>query len=285
MLKPLIPSGVELKFINYFDGLVSRTTTDESNKDPLGAYAITEELLFICGRMEWRRRLRFLKSAYLIHTEVRLIQFDIHGNIIPVDTNDKKDVDHKVDTKEMVDSSWLAMRFGVETLFNQKERKQRKGLAFGSMILGCFRTSKSPVLIYELDPMLILQLYHAPPPNVTGRIAVFQNNNHGRFDILVVDLKEFVGDRLCAPVSIMTTLGCLPMMRSVISDDGLLVIHVIPSDYLKYTDVLASVKDVFRKVWKIGIDGDKDFIIVASMDLTFVTQEGGPMSKFVLEEM
>lgn len=65
------------------------------------------------------------------------------------------------------------MRFGVETLFNQKERKQRKGLAFGSvggaflnilavvsslalevvcvdndsifyqMILGCFGTCKS----------------------------------------------------------------------------------------------------------------------------------------------
>lgn len=80
-------------------------------------------------------------------------------------------------------------------------------------------------------------------------------------------------------------IGLFANDESVISDDGLLVIHVVSSDYLTYTDVLASVKDVFRKVWKIGIDGDKDFIIVASMDLTFVTQEGVPMLKFVLEEM
>ncbi|KAK1409748.1 hypothetical protein QVD17_36277 [Tagetes erecta] len=257
----------------------------------MGFFAITEELIAVNMDVELRRRIRFLKTAELIHCETRMIHQDSIGKIIPLDLQNifTMESQPEIDYTEVIEPSRRAIRFAIQKMFLNTEKRSHNTLCFGvlngallnflvpqmnvalveqdttylaSVFMFFANRFYGSVKTYAVDPNEIPQFYYTRPTEASVKLKNFRRDwDDGRFDLIAVDVRD-IGYRLHSPRKDMTTPTGIEMMKSMVTDDGLVLVRVIPTDFVSDSHIISNMKLAFPHVFKIKIKKEKEYLLV-----------------------
>ncbi|VVA38787.1 PREDICTED: methyltransferase [Prunus dulcis] len=106
--------------------------------------------------------------------------------------------------------------------------------------------------------------------------AVLDGNDvDSKFDVVLVDLDSSdAGDGIIAPPFKFVRNDVLLAARSVLCDNGILAINVIPPNRSFYTTLIQEFREVFHELYEIDVGNGENFILIALVSpVTYSTSD------------
>lgn len=229
------------------------------------------------GEMELRRRLRFKRMPNLVQTEVRLLLSDsnelsvdvgvlVHPYLAPMVASLELisgNIEEKINGGSKPRAlclgvgggalvSFLGARLGFEVLGVEEDKEVlRVGRDFFGLEEGEF------VELFVGDAMEFLE-----------RTAVGAN----KFDVVMVDLDSGdIGNGAQAPPMEFCRKRVLSHARSVLADQGILVVNVVPRSDDIYEKIKCEFRRVYGELYEIDVGNGENFVLVAAESLAALT--------------
>ncbi|XP_061998467.1 uncharacterized protein LOC133715822 [Rosa rugosa] len=287
----------EIPILSYEDNLISSLVLEKCVGCLVGEMVV-EDVEIDCGgevsKREFRRRLRFKRMPNLIQTEVRIVPKMGFG----LDCVGIGQVEFRLDDSVLVHSYLVPMVASLSLAAPYIEGRIRSGVrpkalclgVGGGALLGFMRTQLGfQVVGVEADEevLSVSRRYFGLEDGEHIKVCVGDalefieklagacevevgcdvgrgNDVNTKFDVILVDLDSSdARDGLIAPPLEFVRKPVLLSARSILCDNGILAINVIPPNTSFYKTLVHEFRDVFNDLYEIDVGNGENFILIA----------------------
>ncbi|KAM5550842.1 eEF1A lysine and N-terminal methyltransferase [Rosa sericea] len=287
----------EIPIFSYEDNLISSLVLEKCFGCLVGEMVVEDVEIDIGGQVstrEFRRRLRFKRMPNLIQTEVRIVPKMGFG----LDCVGIGQVEFRLDDSVLVHSYLVPMVASLSLAAPYIQGRIRSGVrpkalclgVGGGALLGFLRTQLGFQVVgveadeevlrvsrqyFGLDDGEHIKVCVGDALKVIDKLAgacevevgcdVGSGNDvDTKFDVIMVDLDSSdARDGLIAPPLEFVRKHILLSARSVLSDNGIIAINVIPPNTSFYKTLIHEFRDVFNELYQIDVRNGENFILIA----------------------
>lgn len=275
----------------YEDEVVKNSILEICEGPCVGEMLIENVELVNGGVKEFRRRLRFKRMPNFVQSQMK---------IRPVNESSSEnfdDVEFELDKGVLVQPYLRPMLAGIAIISWFLERRMRAGFRPKALCLGvgggALLGFLSDQLNFEVDGVeedeVVLEvakryfgldcddcihLFAEDGIRYVQRIA--NNISEGNtFDIVMVDLDSSdVMNGVCAPPVEFVEKSVIRAVRSILCEEGVLVINVIPSSELFYERLICEFQEVFEELYEIDVGNEENFVLIATKSIVRKALDG-----------
>lgn len=266
-------------FLRYEDDLISSVVVEVCVGGLVGEMVVEDvELEGFEGR-EFRRRLRFKRMPNLVQTQVRIFPKGRSGYV------GLEGVESFLDFGVLVHPYLVPMVEGVSLITGYLDERIRCGFRPKALCLGVgggallgFLSSHLgfEVIGVEADEVVLrVARQHFGLDDCDGLVRVCLGDaieflekfaSYDKFDVVMVDLDSSDANMgISAPPLEFVKKDVLLAARSVLSDNGILVINVIlPAISSFYETLIMRLKNVFEELYEIDVRNGENFVLIAT---------------------
>ncbi|XP_050385561.1 uncharacterized protein LOC126802070 [Argentina anserina] len=285
----------DIPILRYEDGLISSVVLDKCVGSFVGEMVVEDVEIECRGGREFRRRLRFKRMPNLVQTEVRIVPKLGFG----LDSVGIGQAEFSVDDSVLVHPYLAPMVASLSLAAPYIEGRIRSGVrpkalclgVGGGALLGFLRTQLGfQVVGVEADEevLRVSRRYFGLADHEHVKVCVGDalefidklantcckveegcdlgsgNDVDAKFDVIIVDLDASdARDGLIAPPLEFARKHVLLSARSILSDDGILAVNVIPSSTSFYKTLVHEFRDVFDELYEIDVGNGEHFVLIA----------------------
>ncbi|XP_061995515.1 uncharacterized protein LOC133713493 [Rosa rugosa] len=287
----------EIPILSYEDNLISSLVLEKCVGSLVGEMVVEDVEIDIGGEVskrEFRRRLRFKRMPNLVQTEMRIVPKMGFG----LDCVGIGQVEFRLDDSVLVHSYLVPMVASLSLAASYIHGRIQSGVrpkalclgVGGGALLGFLRTQ----LVFQVvgveadeEVLRVSRRYFGRDDGEHIKVCVGDalefidklagafvvedgcdvgsgNDVDTTFDVIMVDLDSSdARDGLIAPPLEFVTKHVLLSVRSILSDNGIVAINVIPPNTSFYKTLIHGFRDVFNELYEIDVGNGENFILIA----------------------
>ncbi|KAL4576758.1 hypothetical protein LXL04_012857 [Taraxacum kok-saghyz] len=271
-------------FVIYDDNVAYRVTIAKFTGPIVGEFLVED--VELVGNQQLRRRMRFKRTPNLIQSEVILHPFSLFDITTPRDLEslrNNKNVTFEINTRLFVHQYLIAMVSGLSVIssyLNKHLSQMTLCLGIGGGVLLNFLLTQmgSHLTGVEADPMVLeaarrhfgfnksgpMEVFYPIVGDAIEYIQRFPRNKH-RFQVVFVDLDASeANNEFRAPPPEFVKKSVLQGLRFLVSENGVLIMNVVPLNEVLYVAMIEELKEIFHKVYEIDLENEENFVVIAT---------------------
>ncbi|TYK11745.1 methyltransferase-like protein 13 [Cucumis melo var. makuwa] len=299
--KSCLENGIlDMPILSYVDNVIYSKVLEKCVGSSVGEFLVEnveverESGIGMSETREFRRRLRFKRMPILVQTEIRIIP-QANQNL---DSIEIQNIKFKPDTRNLVHPYLPAMAASLSLISSSIDKQiqignKPKALCFG-IGGGALLTFLATHLDFEVDGVeidmevvRIAEQYFGLVKNEHIHINIgdaiefldyaskavkkeksetssFGIHVFSEYNVVMVDLdSKDARTSTQAPPMEFVGRDVLLKVRSVLCEDGIVVMNVIPPNKLFFETLVDNVRSVFDDLFQIDVDNGENFVLIA----------------------
>ncbi|PQQ00403.1 methyltransferase-like protein 13 [Prunus yedoensis var. nudiflora] len=286
----------EIPILSYEDNVICSVVLERCVGSLVGEMVVEDVEIESGGeasKREFRRRLRFKRMPNLVQTELRIVPNMGFG----LDYVEIGEVEFRLDNSVLVHPYLVPMVASLQLIASYIEGRIRSGFrpkalclgVGGGALLGFLKAELGFQVVgveadkevlrvagkyFGLEDGVIEKLVGGDNGQSSGSFGSHEivddcamldgNGVDSKFDVVLVDLdSRDAGDGIIAPPFEFVRNDVLLAARSVLCDNGILAINVIPPNRSFYTTLIQEFREVFHELYEIDVGNGENFILIA----------------------